>query len=425
MKKLPAMAALAILLAACAQAQEVPLHGWKPHDEFGACCVETKGDYIYALEAGASSFGYDPPYRTTVYDLDENPLFTVDGYFAQYYDGISNVNRSGLSDGFGVVWLNEDNESGIEWGVVSDTGEMLMDGLTDVNGVWDGYIYYSRDFGVPLLDKIADRLERKLGVHTGVCGRFNLEGDRLELPGTNLSGPDGQGYMILQLWGWDSPQDSDRFVYVDESGEIAIDYAYEQAWPFVDGSAVVKKGGAYMLIAPDGAEICPISSNWNSGWMSYPRAFSAPVLPMDTPQGMVLVNRRGEVVNDTPYAEVQSDMIGWLHADILVCVDDAGISHFVDAQGEVLFSLPLENWRWHSNDPDVLWAQQDGLWGRLDVQGIYGEPGQYTSADRYLQVEHMDEDLTVGQKTDGSWVAIGEMGEAAGPAEAPDYDEWK
>lgn len=417
MKKIILMAAIIMLLNACLA--EVPLRAWKPHDEFQAHEVEAKGDYIYAMECGELTFGYEPPYRTTVYDLQENPLFTVDGYFAQYFDDISGGYHSGLNDGFGVVWTGK-NRDGIVWGVVSDTGEMLMDGLKDVKGVQDGYIYYSRDFGIPLLDRIMG----KLGINTGFCGKFNLQGDRLELIGSNLNAPDEQGCMILQLCGWDaSPRDSDRFIYVDENGDPVIDCAYGAAYPFVDGAALVRRDGSYMLIDTSGDMICEISGDWVRG-AGYTRAYSAPLLPIDTPRGMVLVNRRGEIVNDTPFVSADANLLEHLRIDVLICEDEEGLSHFVDGEGRTLFTMNLENWQWSSSDPKVLWVQSDGLWGRLDVQGFYGEPCSFTSADRYQKIELFAE-ILVGQLPGGSWVAIGEMGEATGPAEAPDYDGWK
>ena len=57
MKKCMLLLLATLLLSGICMA-EVPLHGWKPHDEFNDYSVKTHGNYIYALECGEISFGY-------------------------------------------------------------------------------------------------------------------------------------------------------------------------------------------------------------------------------------------------------------------------------------------------------------------------------------------------------------------------------
>jgi len=410
MKKSMLLLLATLLLSGICMA-EVPLHGWKPHDEFNDYSVETHGDYIYALECGEISFGNEPPYRTTVYDLQENPICTVDGMFAQYYDENTGKTRFGLEDGYGVVWTGE-NENGIVWAIVSDKGELLIGDLTDASGFVGDYAYYSRSFGIPLLEKIL----QKLDFNIGFCGRIDKEGNRLELAGSKLNAPDELGYMVLQLHGWDGvPQDSDRFMYVDGNGKPAIDCVYERAYPFVDGAAVVKYEGKYMLIDPSGDMICEISRKWGSEVGVY-KAFSAEILAADSDAGLLLINRRGEIINQTAFTWVSAGLMAFGDMDILICEDAEGISHFMSMDGETLAALPIENWSCGS-DAKTIWVKMDGLWGMLDVQGIYGEPGSFASDDRYMDLE-----LPVGQLPDGSWVTIGERGEALETAEAPEFN---
>ena len=415
-------AALMMLFSACSAEELSDFYNnkWQPHDGFGGVEIETKGDYTYAFEYGEASWGYEPPYRTTVFDAEGKKLFSVEGYFPDNWNSVGE-GSGGLKDGMGVVWMDSSPEQGIVWGVVSENGEMLMEDLEDISDYEDGYIYYSRDFGIPLLDRLFDKFDIK----AGLCGRFNLAGDRLELVGSYLSPPDEEGYMILKPWGWDSIlNDSDRFGYVDETGKAAISCTYERAYPFVDGAAVVKKAGCYMLIDPEGEEICEISRTW-AGGAGYLRAFEAPVLPIDRDGGLVLINRRGEVINETPFAAVYANVFANLNADIMQCEDAEGIAHFVDAEGRVLFSKKIENTLWRSLDPDVLWVQEGELWGRLDVKGAYGKPGEYTSQDRYRTLDSIDESF-IGQLPDGSWVKIGEMGQALEKTDAPvDPEYWK
>ncbi len=362
------MILLAVLLLSGICMAEVPLHGWKPHDEFNDHSVETHGDYIYALECGEISFGNEPPYRTTVYDLQGNPICTVDGMFAQYYDGNTSKMRFGLEDGYGVVWTDE-NENGIVWAIVSDKGEMLIDNLSDASGFVGDYAYYSRSFGIPLLEKILEKLDFNIGF----CGRIDREGNRMEIVGSKLNAPDELGYMVLQLHGWDGiPRDSDRFMYVDGDGDPVINYMYERAYPFVDGAAVVKFEGKYMLIDPSGKMICEISRKWAEEVNIY-EAFSAAVLVTDGADGLQLINRDGALIIDTPFQTVDSGLSGWAglpDMGILLCKDLEGTSHFIDMEGKTLCSMKIESWNRFYGDPDVVWVQVDGLWGRLDVKGI-------------------------------------------------------
>lgn len=53
-----------------------------------------------------------------------------------------------------------------------------------------------------------------------------------------------------------------KFGYVDEAGTFVIDPQFDDAWSFVNGSAVVKQNGKYGLIGKDGAEV--LSPRWDS-----------------------------------------------------------------------------------------------------------------------------------------------------------------
>jgi len=212
--------------------------------------------------------------------------------------------------------------------------------------------------------------------------------------------------MRLQTIGGDFiVLDTDRYAYVDAEGKAAIQKVFERAYPFTDGSAVVKYNGEYMLIDPKGEKICDVSFEWGEN-VGYERAYACKLAATDGENGMLLIDRKGNVVNDTPWKFVSAGLMVFRNNEIWLCEDFDGLQHFVDADGNDLFALDMEDMLWADDNETIIWAKVDGLWGRVDCLGVEGEPG-YTSDDRYVELE-----LPMGRIEDIGWVEIEPNGDA-------------
>lgn len=259
-----------------------------------------------------------------------------------------------MVDGFGVVMFNDGH-----FGLISDTGEVLLDGMDDVDGFCWGYAYYARTFRLRLLDRVL----QKLGCETGICGRIDRTGARFETIGTAMYTPDEQGYFQVKLWG--SPNfsgDSDRFGYQNAQGEYVIPPLYSSASPFVDGVAVVTRDGYHFLIDPQGARMNNL--RWKRpADARRDDALEFQLTPVEQDGGYRIYDRNAERVRDQLYRDATRIVGGGKY---LLCLGFDGTAQIIARDGSVAWSDAAEKVTLPDDERSIRFLQ-DEQWYALNV----------------------------------------------------------
>ena len=297
-------------------------------------------NYIYDLSVGANDgWAVTGPFSLSVYDHDLNLMFKMDGAeIAHPFAG-----------GF-VIY----HEEGF-YSVVGPDGNTIIGDL-DTYRIVDGELYYSR------FDK------------SPISGILRADGSRMEVFADKIQPRDEMGFCRAQtggLWG-----------YIDQNGEWVISPAYNAAYPFVEGAAVVQReDGMHQLIDEGGRQIG--DAEWRNGM-----AFELPLIPIEK-NDVRLLNRRGEYVG-----EVFRRSLPWttdccdIFAGHLLLADGEGRICVVDMEANVIARLYIHDFS-SQNVDGAMWAKKTGKWGLIDVFGENAgqwiiEPGfDFESVYRY------------------------------------------
>ena len=390
--------------------------------------------YIYMLRYGEAGFGYEPPFHTDVCDANRQPVFSADAWFVR---------------GFGPDYAILQYDDG-SYGVMDTAGRTVIDGLCDpplMDGhSWayeeprSGSIHYVRAVKNPLngllkplkLDRRHARYylsllgldpdngpgEAALRVYDDrrVCGLADPDGHRLfEIPGVALYGPDDAGLYRVQVSGYSGlVLPTDRWGYVDTAGEFVLEPKYSQAYPFVDGAAVVVEDGKWRLIDVDGRTL----AEWDWAPDSWDMTgLGLPVIAVPAEGGWRVIDRRGNYVTDEVFKDVASTF-----GNQLMLTDRDGNFCLMDGAGEITLRAPAEEWSFYSGDPEAVWIMRDGLWGRMAATGE--RAGEWLIPPEYADQDRLDGGCFCLNKPDGTAVYADAGGAILGPAPVYGNDGW-
>ena len=305
------------------------------------------GDLTFMLEGEEKDFlFYEGPYVTDVYDRDRNPVARLNGLVWS------------AADGYCVV-MNNDGD----YDVLDGDFNAVLTGLAYAPEIRDGRIHYTRRAENPIsrlleplkLDyrHVSWVLRHYLHVdgwwHDALvgplapleyCGVADGTGVLLEVSGTAIEGPDAAGLYRVNVGGrgyryWPL----DRWGYLRPDGTWAVVPAYDAAYPFVDGAAVVRLyDDSWMLIDETGAQVGDITWRWQPDmwWLS---ALALPVVPVSLPDetsdstesGDVyrLMDRRGNLIGDATYRQANEA----LRETYLIVHTMDGDTQLIDSSG--------------------------------------------------------------------------------------------
>ncbi len=397
--------------------------------------IWASGMYIGKTSYGKAGWTLEPPFFTQVYDRSMRLL----GEFR------ANVLWDSFDSGIAAAEFEDGS-----YGYVKPDGTVLLDGLQYAGQFSDGYGRYVRletsrltlaDHGANGLKKglraalnAARKTEqwRAMRAHrsrfprlraayrrfaravdaidagTSICGIMDERGRCMEAEGVDMGLPDGKGWRWVKVAGFRlSNSNGDRYGYVDESGGFVLPPVYERAFGFVEDAAVVARDGEYFLIDRQGRRVGDLSWKWTAD--SYSLAvFEFSAVPVEAQGGYRLADRQGNWVSDDVWTEVVDVPEPGRY---LTARDQEGAYHFLGPNGLPLFPLTCENYVYTMGDAEVIWAQQGGRWGRLNVCGPDCAPGTYLSENRYSELYFDSVGLTDG----GEWVLVDDAGNAVGP----------
>lgn len=397
--------------------------------------------FITRMEYGEEGFGYDPPYHTDVYDADGALRFSIDAWlikgFAQDYaaamfgdwtygmiDAEGNVIIRGLrespwTDGQDYAYDDAPRAGAIHW--VREVKNPLNRWLKPLKLDRHHVEYYLDLLGVRREGRLRAAL-MELYEDGSLCGVVESDGTpRFEMPGAGVWGPDDAGLYRVQTSGYSSiVRDQDMWVYVDRDGSPAIEAKYNEAYPFVDGAAVVCARGQWHLIDAHGEPVDDLTWSWGPDmWSS--EALALPVIPIENPDGdgYRVIDRRGEYVTDEVFQSA-GEVFG---GDRLMLTDMDGGLCLMDDAGNVTLRAPTGDLWWDA-DGEAVALQQGGKWGVLAAAGA--RAGQWLVAPEYAEVERLENGggfrLRLGADA-GDAVYADRAGNILGPAPAfVDYD---
>ena len=305
--------------------------------------------YVYDLLAayydGWESSG---PYRLVICDLSLNPLLILDDIGdAEPFVG-----------GF-VTYSEHFRWNPGTYTIIDLEGRMLLDDIKKYEIVAEGVYYVRRESD-----------------GRAYCGLVNADGVAFEVEGTQIWPKDDAGlcrvYQGAGASSW-SQHENSCYGYVDGTGEWVIEPKYEDIGPFVCGSAVVREDGHYHLIDPNGCRINDLE------W-SRKTCMTLPVVPVDTEEGLKLVDRNGSPLSEEVFDPSFQDTYG----ELLLLRDVAGRLCAIETDGTVLLRMDAEDQETDMGDGSAIWIKTGGLWGLMELR----EPltGQWRISPRFRWV---------------------------------------
>ena len=368
--------------------------------------IDVDARYVYVLTYGEEGFGYDPPYHTDVYDSNRDLVFSEAAWFVRGFD-----------PDYAVLLFDDDT-----YGAMDTAGNIIARDLFEppwTDG--QGYAYDDalRTGALHVVRRVKNRLDSwlkplKLDRHhveyyldllgidrtrrwaealmdfyedSSVCGIVEPDGTtRFEMAGAAIYGPDDAGLYCVQTSGYANiVRDQDMWVYVDRDGNPAIDAKYGEAYPFVDGVAVVRERGRYHLIDTDGNPVGDMTWRWRPDmWTT--DALALGVIPIENPDGdgYCVIDRRGEYVTD----EVFSDATDVFGGELLILTDRQRRICLMDGSGAVTLRVPTDDCIWHGMDDEAMGVRVDEKWGVMAVVG--DRAGKWLIEPKYALMEWME-----------------------------------
>ena len=185
----------------------------------GFAAVKSDGQY-YLITTDGSKYGVDETGLEAVSGVANYVIGQKDGKYG-YYTADFSLASSGLQ--FDIITLNSNGRAlvsnGGKWAIISDAGESISDFVYDsaaINSIGQAYAG-----GVAML------------CEGGTWYIVSTDGEKLSATGfADARAPESSGYIAVS--------NGTSFGFVDQSGNVKLDYSYEDAKSFSEGLAPVK-----------------------------------------------------------------------------------------------------------------------------------------------------------------------------------------
>lgn len=351
-------------------------------------------DYVVLGQYNHMSALFGDTLLKKIYDTDLNFLFEI-------HDAVDLFEHSvyiKTGDFYNYAILNPD-------------GSLLVDQLFLCWELEDGTLSYEK--------KISGEPDDPLSDENGMIRMVGLIDDRgimFERPGHAIYdvADEQELYRVAGRNGW---------IYVDSTGRQVFPESYDEAYPFVDGAAVVKQD-EYFLIDTEGNAVGNLKWTWSPeedmdwmwayGW-ELDKLFSFPVFPVGVEGGYRLADRQGNSIGDVLWKEIY-EMYG--EEPVFICKDFDDMKYFIGMDGREVAPGAWED-ICEGEVPGYAWVKRDGLWGKIDLFGAVGEPGAYLSDDRYSEIYNVYDYFTACLPDGETWVYCNSRGAAISPGHEP------
>ena len=384
--------------------------------------ITWRGDDLFAIHDGYHDpFELMGPYAAEVYDLELNPVMSLDCYPEE-------------RTAFGWVTNNGDWGLALEYSFRDPQGEAFLSGIYDYELTDDGgavYVRYHRSPVGAALEGLGFTEKRVRGIlrrHLGMGKRQAREIAAILVDGWETSGivrPDGTcaetlGSLILPpkddsgLYAVGVGENSSdlRWGYVDDACRWVIRPTYVDAGPFVDGTAAVKDGeGRWTLIDARG-EALPVS--WKR-----PTVVDQRVIAANMDGEVRLIDRQGRSISDEAFLPEIPEPI-WSDWDVyadrwFLLVDAENRLCAVDFDGNVACRVAADGWDSGcvADGGSALWATVDGLYGLLTIEGP--DAGTWRVGPAYSAVFEREEGyFLVSSPSDDAYYYVDDKGNVLG-----------
>ena len=198
----------------------------------GFAAVKADGQY-YLITTDGSKYGVDETGLEAVSGVANYVIGQKDGKYG-YYTADFSLASSGLQ--FDIITLNANGRvlvsDGGKWAIITDSGEKISDFVYDsvaINSIGQAYAG-----GVAML------------CEGGAWYIVSTDGEKLSATGfADARAPESGGYIAVS--------NGTNFGFVDQSGNVKLDYTYEDAKSFSEGLAPVKIDGRWGYINERGS----------------------------------------------------------------------------------------------------------------------------------------------------------------------------
>lgn len=198
----------------------------------GFAAVKSDGQY-YLITTDGSKYGVDETGLEAVSGVANYVIGQKDGKYG-YYTADFSLASTGLQ--FDIITLNSNGRAlvsdGGKWAIITDSGEKISDFIYDdaaINSIDQAYAG-----GVAML------------CEGGTWYIVSTDGEKLSATGfADARAPESSGYIAVS--------NGTNFGFVDQGGNVKLDYTYEDAKSFSEGLAPVKVGGRWGYINERGS----------------------------------------------------------------------------------------------------------------------------------------------------------------------------
>ena len=198
----------------------------------GFAAVKADGQY-YLITTDGSKYGVDETGLEAVSGVANYVIGQKDGKYG-YYTADFSLASTGLQ--FDIITLNSNGRAlvsnGGKWAIISDAGESISDFVYDsaaINSIGQAYAG-----GVAML------------CESGTWYIVSTDGEKLSATGfADARAPESGGYIAVS--------NGTSFGFVDQGGNVKLDYTYEDAKSFSEGLAPVKIDGRWGYINERGS----------------------------------------------------------------------------------------------------------------------------------------------------------------------------
>lgn len=198
----------------------------------GFAAVKTDGQY-YVITSDGSKYGIDETGLDDVSGIANYVIGQKDGKYG-YYTADFKLASTGLQ--FDKITLNSNERAlvsdGGKWAIISDSGDKISDFVYDdaaINSIGCAYAG-----GVAML------------CEGGSWYIISIDGEKASPTGfADARAPESSGYIAVS--------NGSSFGFVDQSGNVKLDYTYEDAKSFSEGLAPVKVDGKWGYINERGS----------------------------------------------------------------------------------------------------------------------------------------------------------------------------
>lgn len=273
----------------------------------------------------------------------------------RYVDGVKPMIR--LAGGFAVIenWPQDEEI----YAFYDDELALLCKDVLQFDIHPDGSVSYVR--------KVQSK--KSGGDKRTVCGVLGSDGIPVETEGSKIWPKDSCGLYCVNTSQNNTPGKG-CWGYMDSTGAFVIEPMFDQAYPFVDGSAVGMKDGVWRLIDRTGAQVGQYT--WTQPVYENEEYMMLPVVPVAERSGWRLLNRRGVCIcNELPgtAGDFDDDYYGpsvWNGVSMTIDRSDGGFA-MVSDEGEILIERADRLYR--AVQPSLMWFLVDGKWGLMFVDG--------------------------------------------------------